>query len=374
MVWKPCAGARLCSRGLTQLGQTIRMMALALVKSHLMSSRTVLLGVVAVTFGLVIVDVATWKELNIASIYGLPLLLAGSMRSRLLLWSMVAWLTIVTFVVYSLQIPAGAFTLHEPFFVNRVLDVVGLLLIAWLLHLWMNSMEASETHARRIETQNEKLKAVKVSRQMVTVQESERRMLANQLHDLVGQKLAALSINLNIIESRLSPDQATQIGTRLDDSLEMVEETIECIRDVITELRPTVLDDHGLIAALRWYAEQFAKRTDVATSVIVQGPAHRLPPVAEEALFRIAQEALVNVAKYAGTRKAVVTLESTPRSICLTIADDGCGFVPTPEHPPDGQHGWGLMIMRERAETVGAQLGIESAPGLGTRVSVTWRE
>ena len=91
----------------------------------------------------------------------------------------------------------------------------------------------------------------------------------------------------------------------------------------------------------------------------------------EEALFRIAQEALANVAKYARAQKATVTLEVTTQVMCLTIADDGCGFDPTASHHPTRDHGWGLMIMRERAGAVGAQLNVESAPGRGARVIVT---
>ncbi|MGH3056332.1 MAG: PAS domain-containing sensor histidine kinase, partial [Gaiellaceae bacterium] len=131
-----------------------------------------------------------------------------------------------------------------------------------------------------------------VSRRVVEVQEGERRGLANELHDLVGQKLAALSINLNIIKSQVSPDQATPINARLEDSLKLVEGTIESIRDVMAALRPAVLDDYGLAPVLRWYAEQFVKRTGVITTVLEEGPTRRLPPATEEALFRIAQEAL----------------------------------------------------------------------------------
>ena len=110
------------------------------------------------------------------------------------------------------------------------------------------------------------------------MQETERRALANELHDLVGQKLTALNIHLNIVKIESAPSMKTQIGARLDDSLKLVEETIECIRDVMAELRPAVLDDYGLTAVLRWYVEQFGKRTGVATTVIEQGSARRLRP------------------------------------------------------------------------------------------------
>ena len=215
----------------------------------------------------------------------------------------------------------------------------------------------------------EELRAV--SRRLVEVQEAERRAVANELHDLVGQKLTALSINLNIVKSQLSSNRSMPIGARLGDSLTLVEETIESIRNVMAELRPAVLDDYGLTPVLRWYAEHFTKRTGVATEVIAQGPTRRLRPAAEEALFRIAQEALANVAKYARAQKATVTLGATPQVICLSIADDGCGFDPTASYHPARDHGWGLMIMRERAAAVGAQLNVESAPGRGARVIVT---
>ena len=335
-------------------------------------NRTLLFAVVlAVTLGLIVADFTTWIELDVATIFGLPLVLAGATRSRALLWILTVLLVTTTFVVYALQIPPGAFTLDEHFFVNRILDAVSLLLLAGLLDIWMRSAATNEAQARLIKEQNEKLQAAKVSRRMVEVQEAERREVANHLHDLVGQKLTALSINLNIVKGQLLPNQITQIGVRLDDSLKVIEETAENIRDVMAELRPAVLDDFGLAAVLRWYAEQFTKRTAVATSVVEQGPVRRLSPTAEHALFRMAQNALVNVAKHARADKAVVTLRTAPHSTSLTVADNGDGFDPAAVHQPTRDHGWGLMIMRERAAAIGAQLNIESAPGHGTKVIVT---
>ena len=330
--------------------------------------------VFAVTLGLIVADFTTWIELDVAAIFGLPLVLAGATRSRALLWILTGLLITTTFVVYALQIPAATFTLEETFFVNRVLNAVSLLLLAGLLHVWMRSAATSEAQARLIKEQNEKLQAANVSRRMVEVQEAERRAVANHLHDLVGQKLTALSINLNIVKGQLLPTHTTQIGVRLEDALKMVEETTESIRDVMAELRPAVLDDFGLTPVLRWYAEQFSKRTGVATSVVEQGPVRRLSPTAEHALFRMAQNALANVAKHARADKAIVTLRTTPHSTCLTVADNGDGFDPAAVHQPTRDHGWGLMIMRERAAAIGAQLSIESARGHGTKVIVTLNE
>ncbi|KAI5912000.1 sensor histidine kinase [Azoarcus sp. PA01] len=325
----------------------------------------------AVAIAVIVADFTTWIELDVATIYGLPLVLGGATRSRVLLWTLTGLLIAVTFVVYALQVPEGSFSLAETFFVNRVLNAVSLLLLAGLLHLWMRSAAIGEAQAELIKEQNEKLQAAKASRRMVEVQEAERRALASQLHDLVGQKLTALSINLTIAKSQLAPGQAVQIGARLDDSLKMVEETAQSIRDVMAELRPAVLDDFGLAPVLRWYAEEFTKRTGVATSVVEEGRVRRLTPTAEHALFRMAQNALANVAKHARADKAVLTLRTTPQSICMTVADNGDGFDPTTVHQPARDHGWGLMIMRERAAAVGAHLKVDSAPGHGTRVIVT---
>ena len=328
-----------------------------------LDQRTVLLvAVFAVTLGLITLDFITWVELDVAAIFGLPLVLVGPTRSRRLLWILTALLAITTFAVYAVQIPKGTFTLKETFFVNRVLDVVELLLIAALLHIRMIAADKSDSQAEVIARQNEKLEAAKVSRRLVEVQETERRTLANELHDLVGQKLTALNINLNIVKSESAPPMTAQIGARLEDSLKLVEETIESIRDVMAELRPAVLDDYGLTPVLRWYVEQFVRRTGVATTVIEQGESRRLPAAAEEALFRIAQEALANVAKYARAEHATVTLDISPQASSLTIADDGCGFDPSACQQPARDHGWGLMIMRERAAAVGAGLSVESAP------------
>ncbi|MCC6196074.1 MAG: PAS domain S-box protein [Burkholderiales bacterium] len=212
-----------------------------------------------------------------------------------------------------------------------------------------------------------------VSRRLVEVQEAERRALANALHDLVGQKLTALSINLNIVKAQTSYPASSPTGQRLANSLKLVEETIESIRDVMAELRPAVLDDYGLIPALHWYAGVFSKRMGLAADVVRDGTDRRLPPPVEEAFFRIAQEALANVAKYAQATSARITMRSVENDVSLAIADDGCGFDPREAGRPAPDHGWGLALMRERALAVGAALDVDSAPGCGTTVTVRWR-
>lgn len=206
---------------------------------------------------------------------------------------------------------------------------------------------------------------------LTEVDEARRQELARELHDRVGQSLTALSINVNVIRALLeSGDDGQRVAERLDDSQELVEQTVAHMRDIMAELRPAVLDDYGLLAALRWYGNQFAARTGISTTVHGDPLSARLSPEKESALFRIAQEALTNVARHAQADEVAVRLQSTAQEVRLTLADDGIGFDPENVVNAGALSGWGLRIMRERAATVGGTFQVESTPGAGTRVIV----
>ena len=157
---------------------------------------------------------------------------------------------------------------------------------------------------------------------------------------------------------------------RLDDSLSLVEQTAEQVRDIMCNLRPPVLDDYGLVAALNWYAEQFARRTNIEVLVAGEEPVPRLEARIENTLFRIAQEALTNVAKHAQATKVMVTIEVEDKTLSMVVTDDGIGF--DPAHLPDSDAGrrFGLLTMKERTEAVHGDFHIESSPGSGTRLTV----
>lgn len=203
-----------------------------------------------------------------------------------------------------------------------------------------------------------------MTRRLVAFQETERRGLARELHDRVGQNLTVLGINL----TRLRGEQATPAETRarIADSLAVLEATGKVISDVLTELKPPMLSNHGLLEALRSHANQFAQRTGIA--VEVTGPALARPtPEIEMALFRIAQAALNNVAQHARARSIVVRLEGGDGVVRLEVVDDGSGF-DVAARSVSGH--WGLVAMRERAEAIDGSLRIESTPGHGTRIIV----
>jgi signal transduction histidine kinase len=159
------------------------------------------------------------------------------------------------------------------------------------------------------------------------------------------------------------------VTRRLEDSVALVEATADEIVNVLSELRPPMLDDLGLLAALEWYAKEFSTRTGIDVSVVGEDRMHRVPPPAEIALFRIAQEALNNVAKHARARHVDIELTSNGECV-LTVSDDGVGLRPHAQPESRSSTGFGMVTMRERALSVGGCFEILPRPGGGTSVVV----
>jgi two-component system sensor histidine kinase UhpB len=203
-----------------------------------------------------------------------------------------------------------------------------------------------------------------LTRRLVQAEEAERRRLAGELHDRVGQALSALNINLDIVLGQI--DGAAPVRQRLEDSARLVERTLESIENVMADLRPPLLDEYGLAAALGWHAEEFSRRTGILASVEDAAPAEtrKLRLEVALALFRIAQEALHNVAKHAGAKTVHIQTGVEQGEAVLAVRDDGQGF----DASKARRGRWGMTTMRERAEAVGGQLKVESAPEQGTCV------
>jgi PAS domain S-box-containing protein len=206
-----------------------------------------------------------------------------------------------------------------------------------------------------------------LTRRLVQAEEAERRRLARELHDRVGQSLSALNINLDIIsrDGGLAP----AVRKRLEDSIALVDGTLQSIESVMAELRPPLLDEYGLAAALGWHAEEFSRRTGIEVSVEdnAREAAQGLRLEAALALFRIAQEALNNVLKHARARTVNIEISTIENQVTLAVRDDGQGF-----DASSARRGrWGMTTMRERVEAAGGSLRLESAPGQGTRVLAT---
>jgi len=203
---------------------------------------------------------------------------------------------------------------------------------------------------------------------LVTAQELERRRVADDLHDLIGQNLSALGIELAALSAGLSSESRGAVQPRVEGIGRLLHSVVDAIRGVMTELRPVALEEFGLGPALRWQAAEFARRTGIKTAVEAPASLPRLAPSAELALFRIAQEALTNVAKHSGARSAGVLISQDDGAIRLVVADDGKGFA-EPPGTRGAEGGWGLPAMRERAEAHGGELRVE-LPGRGSRIVV----
>jgi two-component system sensor histidine kinase UhpB len=150
----------------------------------------------------------------------------------------------------------------------------------------------------------------------------------------------------------------------------LVEQTVVLIRDLLAELRPPELDDYGLLEALRWHGGKFSQRTNIAVEITGEEAPRRLDLSVEISLFRIAQEALTNVAKHAQAGRVMVIQEVDDGIVRLTIADNGVGFDVSDQENAKRSQGWGLITMTERASAAGGHCSIESQPGKGTRVIV----
>ena len=221
--------------------------------------------------------------------------------------------------------------------------------------------EASIKYANRLRA---------LAAQLAEVEDEERQRLARELHDRVGQNLTALGINLNIIQIHMPAGVPETIIFHLEDSLSLVEQTSERIRDVMADLRPPVLDDYGLVAALRWYGEEVSRRIDIPVTVEGEEPDPRMNIRVENALFRITQETLTNVAKHSQASHVKILVEMVDDILRLSVSDDGKGFDPQHLSKTDQGQGWGLLSITERAEAVGGQLMIRSSPDQGTTVTV----
>jgi signal transduction histidine kinase len=198
-----------------------------------------------------------------------------------------------------------------------------------------------------------------LSRRLLERQEHERSELARELHDQLGQSLAAISMNLQAIEGELSP----AARARVPESAQLIKKMFEQVRTLAFELRPSILDDFGLVEALRNLVTQHGERAGVRASFTATPTDARAPLEIETACFRIVQEALTNIARHARARHVEVTLTVQDVALEVTVKDDGVGF-----DVERLRTGLGMMGMGERAELVGGSFDIESVPGAGTTV------
>jgi signal transduction histidine kinase len=198
---------------------------------------------------------------------------------------------------------------------------------------------------------------------VVAAQELERRRLARELHDETGQALTSILLGLRSLEDTLDRDESRAAASGLR---ELVVTTLQDVRRLAVELRPSALDDFGLVPALERLTTTFAEQTSIDIDFAPMLGDERLSPEVETALYRIVQESLTNVVKHARAQRVSLVVQRRPRAVSVVIEDDGAGFDPSTLD----DHGLGLVGMRERLALVGGRLAIESSAGHGTTIAV----
>jgi len=221
------------------------------------------------------------------------------------------------------------------------------------------TVRASADVFRRLEQQARDLRTVQL--QVLESQEQTARRFSHELHDELGQELTALKANLSSL--RENPNTR-----RVDDCLQIVDNAVQNVRELSQLLRPTILDDFGLDAALRWLTENFAERTGIELQYHSDLGDRRLLDSTETHLFRIAQEALTNIARHSQATRVRIDLLGKDRSVTLSIHDNGRGFTAAVSRGPTGL---GLVGMETRARGANGTFRIESSAGQGVKIEVT---
>jgi two-component system, NarL family, sensor histidine kinase UhpB len=205
--------------------------------------------------------------------------------------------------------------------------------------------------------------------QIINAQEQERQRIARELHDETSQVLTSLLISLAVLEESIETQEARE---RIADTRALAHSTLRAIRNLSIDLRPSALDDLGLLPALRWYVKEYQKKCSIEVEFHAPGFKERLPAEMETALYRIVQECLTNTAKHANARRVTILLKEDIDKVYARIVDDGRGFdYEALLKAPIQERGLGLAGMYERAVLLDGTLNIQSIPGQGTTIEVS---
>jgi signal transduction histidine kinase len=245
--------------------------------------------------------------------------------------------------------------------------LAGLLLAAFTVRrTLLLEQQLQERYEEGVRTRQE---LQELSARLVSAQEEERRAISRELHDEVGQSLSALLMEAGnaAAHAPAGPDMAqdfAQFRRHVDSIKKLAEASVQVIRNMTLLLRPSMLDDFGLLPALEWQAREVSKRTGLRVQVSAEESSGELPDELRTCIYRVVQEALHNCARHAHARSVKVVVEQEARRIVLTVEDDGKGF--------DSRRvrGLGLVGMEERVHHLGGAFAVKSAPGSGTRVEV----
>jgi signal transduction histidine kinase len=219
-----------------------------------------------------------------------------------------------------------------------------------------------QTRVRYVELARSQRALRELSTRLVDAQETERRAISRELHDEVGQSLGALLVDIGRLSTTLSGDHP-EVKPQLDNLKSVAERTFQSVRNIALLLRPSMLDDLGLAAALEWQGREVSRRSDIEVSVESESVPEDLPDEHKIYIYRLVQEALNNAVRHSGARNAKVVVEQQAKSIVVRVTDDGRGF------DPARTRGMGILGMEERVKRLGGTLRMESEAGKGTVVT-----
>jgi len=385
------------------------------VASNLARERTVVFAgwfAIVVSAAEIAVDLGTWVELDIATIYGIPLVLAAFTRDRRLLWGLTTVLMLVTFIAYALQIPSGSFAAREALFVNRVLDAVALLLIAGLLHIWMASLDVREAQTRLLHEQNSRLEAANallVAHEARIVEQNEelgrRRQEADEASGRKTRLLNAVShdirnpaytINLMAEVIRRSAEdpalvpQVPQMAKRLQANAQSLVALVSEVLDVahldsgLLQLRESTFSLNEFVDAK---CRDFAALAEAKSLYLRSETPERIVCVRTDRmkLDRILGNLVVNAIKFTASGGVTVSGALTDDGAAvIRVLETGVGMqaselerifdefaqLDLPVGEPGRGWGLGLTICRRLANFIGASIGVESKPGQGSMFAV----
>ena len=233
------------------------------------------------------------------------------------------------------------------------------------------SLRKSERHYGELLEQSQELQEQlrHLSRQLLLAQEEERKKISRELHDEIAQTLTGINVRLAALKTEAAVN-TKGLRQKISSAQRMVEKSVEIVHRFARELRPTVLDDLGLIPALHTFVKTFSKQTGIHVHLTIYAGVEKLDNVKRTVLFRVTQEALTNVSRHAQASQVAMSIRKLPRAVGVTIQDNGKSFQVERVLHAKANKRLGLLGMRERVEMVGGRLRVESAPGQGTTIRV----
>jgi signal transduction histidine kinase len=221
-----------------------------------------------------------------------------------------------------------------------------------------------ESNARYSEIEDARKELKDLSARLVQAQENERTAISRELHDEVGQTLSAMLVRLSNLSAAIPPSAAGELSKHVEGIRELAQNSVRVVRNMALLLRPSMLDDFGLVPALEWQAREVSRNTNIRANVAADGIPDDLPEDHKTCIYRIVQEALHNSVRHSGASMVRITVKNGSGAIQVLVQDDGRGF------RPEIERGLGLLGMQERVTRLGGSFEIESEIGRGTLLAI----